>query len=106
MLVSELTERDTRAIEASVVSSAPLVVETKDGVTHEIWPTPIDSHGARGLEPPDPKLGDRGSKAGPRRAQGRLTSNRGRGENTDEPQRPSLDPLGSERGHLNLLVRS
>ena len=38
--VSELTERDTRAIKASVVSSAPLVAETKDGVTHEIWPTP------------------------------------------------------------------
>ena len=34
--VSELTERDTRAIEASVVSSAPLVVETKDRMTHEI----------------------------------------------------------------------
>ena len=34
--VSELIERDTRAIMASVVSSAPLVVETKDGVTHEI----------------------------------------------------------------------
>ena len=34
--VSELTERDTRAIEASVVSSAPLIVKTKDGVTHEI----------------------------------------------------------------------
>ena len=28
MPVSELTERDTRAIEASVVSSAPLVVKT------------------------------------------------------------------------------
>ena len=35
MPVSELIERDTRAVEASVVSSAPLVVETKDGVTHE-----------------------------------------------------------------------
>ena len=34
--VSELTEHDTRAIEASVVSSAPLVVETEDGVMHEI----------------------------------------------------------------------
>ena len=34
--VSELTERDTRAIETSVVSSAPLVAETEDGVTHEI----------------------------------------------------------------------
>ena len=36
MPVSEVTERVTRAIEASVVSSAPLVAETKDGVTHEI----------------------------------------------------------------------
>ena len=34
--VSELIERDTRAIEASVVSSAPLVMETEDGVMHEI----------------------------------------------------------------------
>ena len=34
--VSELIERDTRAIEESVVSSAPLVVETEDGVMHEI----------------------------------------------------------------------
>ena len=41
MPVSELTERDTRAIEASVISSAPLVMETEDGVTHETWLTPI-----------------------------------------------------------------
>ena len=33
---SKLTERDTRAIEASVISSTPSVVETKDEVTHEI----------------------------------------------------------------------
>ena len=52
MPVSELTEHDTRAIEASVVSLAPLVVETKDEVTHESWPTPTKPHGARGLEPP------------------------------------------------------
>ena len=64
MLVSELTERDTRAIEASVVSSTPLVVETKDGVTHEIWLTPNNPHEAQGLELPDPKSRDRGSKAG------------------------------------------
>ena len=38
--VSELAEHDTRAIEASVVSSTPLVVETTDGVTHKTWPTP------------------------------------------------------------------
>ena len=48
MPVSELTERDTRAIEASVVSSTPLVAETKDGVTHEIWPTPTDPTGLGG----------------------------------------------------------
>ena len=33
--VSELIERDTRAIEASVVNSAPPVAETEDGVTRE-----------------------------------------------------------------------
>ena len=33
--VSELIERDTRAIEASVVNSAPPVVETEDWVTRE-----------------------------------------------------------------------
>ena len=57
MLVSELAKRDTRAIEASVVSSAPPVAETEDGVTHEIWLTPIDPHGARWFEPPDPNMG-------------------------------------------------
>ena len=31
--VSELTERDTRAIEASDVSSTPSIAETADGVT-------------------------------------------------------------------------
>ena len=40
MPVSELTELDTRAIKANVVSSAPPVVETKDGVMHETRPTP------------------------------------------------------------------
>ena len=41
MPVSELTEPATRAIEASGVSSTPLVVETTDGVTQEIMkPTP------------------------------------------------------------------
>ena len=57
MPVRELTERDTRAIEASVVISAPLVAETMDGVTHEIWPTPTNPNGARGLKPPDPNSG-------------------------------------------------
>ena len=40
MPVSELIEHDTRAIEASVISLAPLVVKTMDGVIHETWPTP------------------------------------------------------------------
>ena len=60
--VSELTERVTRAIEASDVSSAPPVVETKDGVMHEIRPTPTDPHIAQGLEPPDLRSRDQGSE--------------------------------------------
>ena len=39
--VSELIERDTRAIEASVVYSAPLIAKIEDGVMREIRPTPI-----------------------------------------------------------------
>ena len=54
MPVSELAKRDTRAIEASVVSSTPLVAETADGVMHETRPTPTEPHRARGLKPPDP----------------------------------------------------
>ena len=65
MPISELTEHDTRALEASVVSSAPLVAETKDEVTHETRPTSTKTHWARGLKPPDPKLGDKGAKVGP-----------------------------------------
>ena len=57
MPVSELTEHDTRAIEASVISLAPLIAKTVDGVTHETRPTPTKAHGARGLEPPDPNSG-------------------------------------------------
>ena len=53
MPVSELNERNTQAIEASVVSSAPLVAKTTYGVTHETRPTPAEPHGARGLEPLD-----------------------------------------------------
>ena len=64
MPISELTERDTQAIEVSVVSSAPLVAKTEDGVTHEIRLTPLEPHEARGLKPPDPRSKDRGSKAG------------------------------------------
>jgi len=57
MPVSELTKRDTRAIEASVVSSTPPVVETTDGVMHKTQPTPTKPNGAWGLEPPDPNSG-------------------------------------------------
>ena len=74
--ISELTERDTRDIEANVVSLVPPVAETKDGVTHETWPTPTEAHGTQGLEPLDPKFSDRGSKANLRRARGRLASNK------------------------------
>ena len=42
MPVSELTERDTRAIKASGVSSAPPVAKTIDGKTHETRPTPTE----------------------------------------------------------------
>ena len=59
MPVSELIERDTQAIEASVVSSTPLVAKTMDGVTHKTWPTPTEPNGARGLELPDPDSGIR-----------------------------------------------
>ena len=51
MPVSELVEHNTRAIEASVVNSTPLVVETR--------PTPTEPNGARGLEPLDPNSGIR-----------------------------------------------
>ena len=52
--ISELVERDTRAIEASVISSAPSVAETMDGVTHEIRSTPAKPNEAQGLNPPNP----------------------------------------------------
>ena len=50
MSVSELTERVTRAIKACDVSSAPPVVETTDGVTHETQPTPTEPNRAQGLK--------------------------------------------------------
>ena len=46
MPVSELAEHDTRAIEASIVSSTPLVAETVDGVTHKTRPTPTEPNRA------------------------------------------------------------
>ena len=57
MPISELTEHVTRATEASIVSSAPLVVETIERVTHETQLTPIEPNGAQGLEPPDRNSG-------------------------------------------------
>ena len=46
--VSELIERDTRAIEASVINSAPLVAEIEDGVTRETHRPLSDPKGLRG----------------------------------------------------------
>ena len=54
---SELTERVTRAIKASDISSTPPVMETTDGVMHETRPTPIKRNEARGLKPPDTNSG-------------------------------------------------
>ena len=48
--VSEVAERDTRAIEASVISSTPSVMETEDGVMLESWPTPTDPYRARATQ--------------------------------------------------------
>ena len=77
--VSELIEHDTRAIKASVVSSAPPVVETEDRVMRKTWLTPIEPHGAQGVKPPNPRSRDRGSKAASRRTRAKV-------ENADEPQ--------------------
>ena len=54
MPISELIECDTRAIEASVISSTLSVAEITDEVTHETRSTPTKPNEARGLEPPDP----------------------------------------------------
>ena len=56
--ISELIKHDIQAIVASVVSLAPLVVETEDGVTRETRPIPIRPQGAWELEPPDPRSRD------------------------------------------------
>ena len=56
--VSELTERVTRAIEASDVSSAPPVVETMDRVTHVTRPNPTKANGAQGLMLPNSDSGN------------------------------------------------
>ena len=46
MPVSKLAECDTRAIEASVVTSVPPIVKIVDGVMHKTWPTPTEPNGA------------------------------------------------------------
>ena len=105
MPISELIGCDTQAIEASVISSAPPIAETEDGVTHETQLTPIRPQGARGLEPPNPRSIGRGSKAareGPEAASHQTEP----GKKADEPQRPMPVLLRSEQGHLKLLVRS
>jgi len=56
--VSELTERVTRAIEASDVSSAPSVAETANRVTHGTRPTPTEPNRAQGLRSPDADSGN------------------------------------------------
>ena len=56
--ISELTERVTRAIKASDVSSAPPVVETVDEVMHGTRPTPTEPNGAQGLRSPDADSGN------------------------------------------------
>ena len=56
--VSELTEHVTRAIEASDVSSAPLIAETADGVTHGTRPTRTEPNGAQGLRSPNTDSGN------------------------------------------------
>jgi len=51
--VSELTKSVARAIKASNISSAPLVVETTNRVMHGTRPTPTKPNGAQGLRSPD-----------------------------------------------------
>ena len=58
MPVSELTERVTRAIEPSNVSTTALVAETADRVTHGTRPTPTKPNEARGLGSPDTDSGN------------------------------------------------
>ena len=70
---SELIEHDTRAIEASVINSAPLIAETEDRVMHENMADPYQTLKGSGVRA-GPR--DRGSKADPRRVQSRPASNK------------------------------
>ena len=101
MPVSELTEHDTQAIEANVVSSIPSIVEIMDGVMHETRPTPTEPNEARGLEPPDPNSGIQLTEVRrPTRKGLEATSRRPEpGEkNTDEPS--SLRPTCLEANRV------
>ena len=104
MPVSELAERDTRAIEASVVSSTPPIAETADGVTHKTRPTLTEPNGAQGLEPPNPNPGIRPTEVR-RLAREGLEATSCQTEpwekNQDEPQQPCPTPLRSGQGHLD-----
>ena len=90
---SQLAKCDTRAIEASVVSSTPPVVEAEDGVTRETWPTPYQTprgSGARAARSEIKRLRFEGWPAkGPRPP--RVKQEPGE-KNADEPQRPSPIP--------------
>ena len=90
--VSELIESDTRAVEASVVYSAPLIAKIEDGVTRKLRPTPIRPKGLRGSsrsirdrETEVRRLAREGSEAA-------SCQTRARGENADAPQRPLPNP--------------
>ena len=80
MPVSELTERVTRAIEASNVSSAPLVVETTNRVTYETTPTPW----------PHPALGSMLRHARPLATPDVWVSARCLGHSGDRPRWPTV----------------
>ena len=74
--VSKLIERDTRAIEASVVDSAPPIAKTEDEVTRDNTADPhqtLKGLGARAGSR------DRGSKADPRKVPSRPASNNSQG---------------------------
>ena len=73
MPVSELTERVTRAIEASDVSSAPPIAETEDGVTRENTADPYQTLKGSGARA---GLRDQGSKADPQRVRSHPASNK------------------------------
>ena len=106
MPISELAEPDTRAIEASAISLAPPAMETEDGVCMKHGQPLPSPTGLGGSSRPtlNRETGvRRPARGGPEAASHRT---RARGENTDEPQWPSLDPPRSGQGHLNLLVRS